>query len=392
MDLLPSTIIRLLIVDDDEVDRMTIKRSLRKANITSDIQTAETAKDGLQLILKNEFDCIFIDFVLPDNNGLELLNLIRQQGINTPVLIVTSQGDERIAAQALRSGASDYISKNMLTPEGISQSVRNAIRVYRVQKERQAAEEALRKSEARLSEAQRLAKMGSWEFYLSTGEMEWSDYIYELTEHDSKLPPLSYQEFMELVHPDDRERRETVIQEATAKQNSYQIDYRIITKKGNLKYIYGNGSPMFNEAGEIKSFIGTLQDITERINTRTALEESEERYRTLIETMNEGVVYVDNNEIIQFANKRYCEMLGYTREELVGKSTLMLLADEISSNIITQKANLRKENISDRYEIQLKKKDGTLIWVLIGGSPLFNKNGEFIGTMGTHTDRTERKK
>ncbi|WP_205503269.1 hybrid sensor histidine kinase/response regulator [Rufibacter psychrotolerans] len=135
--------VKLLIVDDDEVDRMIIKRSLRTANVEATIKIATLGAEALEILGQEPFDFIFIDFMLPDMNGLELLQQIRERGISTPVQIVTSQGDERIAVEAIKTGASDYLPKTLLTPEGISQSIRTAIRLHKIEQERLQTQEQL---------------------------------------------------------------------------------------------------------------------------------------------------------------------------------------------------------------------------------------------------------
>ena len=142
--------LRLLIIDDDEVDQMAIKRSVSKTNLNAEIVSTFAASEGLQILSKQRFDCIFVDFRLPDMDGLEVMEKIRQMGITSPVLIVTSHGDERIAAQAIRLGAADYIPKSLLTPEGISHSVRNAIKLKQAELEKRRTEERLRTSQAQL--------------------------------------------------------------------------------------------------------------------------------------------------------------------------------------------------------------------------------------------------
>ncbi|WP_066510429.1 response regulator [Rufibacter sp. DG15C] len=142
--------VRLLVVDDDEVDRMIIKRSLHTANVDAVVTNAAKGEEALQALAQKQFDFIFIDFMLPDMNGLELLQIIRERGITTPVQIVTSQGDERIAVEAMKTGASDYLPKTLLTPEGISQSIRNAIRLHRIEEERLRTEQELRHTQEQL--------------------------------------------------------------------------------------------------------------------------------------------------------------------------------------------------------------------------------------------------
>ncbi|WP_200505717.1 hybrid sensor histidine kinase/response regulator [Adhaeribacter terrigena] len=142
--------LHLLIIDDDEVDRMTIKRSLKAAGIISQTVLADTGTTGLENVKSQAFDCIFIDFQLPDMDGLELLQKIRKMDAEVPILLVTSYGDERVAAKAIQLGASDYISKSLLTPEGISQSLRSAIRLRRIEQEKKAAQQELQNAQSQL--------------------------------------------------------------------------------------------------------------------------------------------------------------------------------------------------------------------------------------------------
>ncbi|WP_156180417.1 response regulator [Rufibacter radiotolerans] len=142
--------VKLLIVDDDEVDRMIIKRSLRTAQVAAEIYTATLGSEALEALGQTTFDFIFIDFMLPDMNGLELLQKIRENGITTPVQVVTSQGDERIAVEAMKTGASDYLPKTLLTPEGISQSIRSAIRLHKIEQERLHTQDQLIRTQKQL--------------------------------------------------------------------------------------------------------------------------------------------------------------------------------------------------------------------------------------------------
>ncbi len=152
----------MLIVDDDEVDQMIIKRSLRTAQMKAEVRTASMGVEALEALQQHVFDFIFIDFILPDMNGLELLQKIREQGITTPVQVVTSQGDERIAVEAIKTGASDYLPKTLLTPEGISQSIRSAIRLHKIEQERLHTQEQLWRTQKQLDTVVNSAPIILW--------------------------------------------------------------------------------------------------------------------------------------------------------------------------------------------------------------------------------------
>ncbi|MEJ8802709.1 hybrid sensor histidine kinase/response regulator [Pontibacter sp. H249] len=151
-DILPNTTgtLFLLIIDADEADQLLITGSTSRTSLHVKIYTATTAHQGLQLLDKRHFDCILINYKLPDMDGLQLLESINQKSITSPVILIISNSDEHIAAQALRLGASDYLPKNLLTPEVIFHSVSTAIRLKQAEQERLHTEEQLRACQAQL--------------------------------------------------------------------------------------------------------------------------------------------------------------------------------------------------------------------------------------------------
>jgi diguanylate cyclase (GGDEF)-like protein/PAS domain S-box-containing protein len=134
-----------------------------------------------------------------------------------------------------------------------------------------------------------------------------------------------------------------------------------------------------------------VTDMTERKRAEIALTESEHRLRTILDSMSEGLLQVDENELILYTNNSVCEMTGYSPEELIGTSWSKLLADE-GAEFVTAINERRRKGVSDRYELRIKKKSGEIIWVIVGGAPIFNADGEMVGSMGVLTDITERKR
>jgi diguanylate cyclase (GGDEF)-like protein/PAS domain S-box-containing protein len=132
--------------------------------------------------------------------------------------------------------------------------------------------------------------------------------------------------------------------------------------------------------------------VTARIKADTALRESEYKLRALIENMSEGLLHLDENDLIIFTNTRFCEMTGYREEELTGQNASALLLDEENRKIV-EKANLRRrEGFSENYELQLRTAQGKMIWSLVGAVPTFDADGKIVGSMSVHTDITERKR
>lgn len=122
------------------------------------------------------------------------------------------------------------------------------------------------------------------------------------------------------------------------------------------------------------------------------LRESESKMRTLVTSMNEGLTHVDNDEVMEFVNDRLCEMTGYERDELIGKTTLDVLFDEDGREAVLRANNQRKQGISGQYETRVKKKSGEMMSVLVSGAPVMNDSGVVTGTLGMFMDISERKR
>jgi len=142
--------IKILVIDDDEIDRISLKRSIKSSGFNADIIIASDKASGLEAVSKNTFDCIFLDYNLPDCNGLDFLKFHRNELNGAPVIVVTSHGDEKLAVEAMRLGACDYIPKNHVTPEGIAQSIRYALRINEAHQNTTRFEKAWQESEKKL--------------------------------------------------------------------------------------------------------------------------------------------------------------------------------------------------------------------------------------------------
>lgn len=125
--------IEILVVDDDEVDRMAVRRALAKTSIQVRLSEVRGYAEAIDLLQQTMFDGVFLDYQLPDRDGLSLVQEIRRLGIRVPLIVLTGQGDEQIAVELMKAGATDYLSKSRVTPERLEQVLRGAIRVHRAE-------------------------------------------------------------------------------------------------------------------------------------------------------------------------------------------------------------------------------------------------------------------
>ncbi|MEP6746509.1 MAG: ATP-binding protein [Bacteroidota bacterium] len=155
-------------------------------------------------------------------------------------------------------------------------------------------------------------------------------------------------------------------------------------------------SDSFKQENESDELLDIVNYLDGQINSRKQAEQMlrirEEKYRNITANMRLGLLEVDNDEIITFANQSFCDMSGYLLEELLGKTASDLFAKDDQAEILQQKNDLRKQGHSDAYEISLHNKTGEPKWWLISGAPHYNDKGELIGSIGIHLDITKQKK
>ncbi|MFX0085826.1 MAG: PAS domain S-box protein [Candidatus Hodarchaeota archaeon] len=146
-----------------------------------------------------------------------------------------------------------------------------------------------------------------------------------------------------------------------------------------------------DDEGKIYALCNTSIDITERKKIEEALRESEEKYRMLVEKMDEGVTFEDENGIITFVNPRVCQILGYKEDEIIGKHWRFIVPPQFQeiSDIENEK---RPHGVSSSYESGLLAKDGRYIPVIITATPIFSKKGKYQGVLVVSTDISEQKK
>jgi PAS domain S-box-containing protein len=159
----------------------------------------------------------------------------------------------------------------------------------------------------------------------------------------------------------------------------------------NGQILERNFIPLF--AGDkYEGHLWQYRDITERQSAQQAIQESEEKYRGVLDNMELGLLEVDTEDTILRTNNAFCQMLGFEAAELIGRNAGQTLLPEVSQKEILARNAERRLGLSSVYEIQLKRKNGELIWGVISGAPLKNAQGQIVGSIGIQFDLTERKK
>ena len=151
LDKVLPQVYQILLIDDDEIDVIKFQKTILKTDLQTQVDICYNATEAFNKLEKKAYDCIFLDYLLPGIDGLQLLKKLRDKAINIPVAVMTSQGDEKIAVEMIKNGAFDYFTKNEINPDKLSKVVLSAIRLWEAERQRQIAENHIIESNSRLN-------------------------------------------------------------------------------------------------------------------------------------------------------------------------------------------------------------------------------------------------
>jgi PAS domain S-box-containing protein len=258
--------------------------------------------------------------------------------------------------------------------------------------ERRCAEARLRKSEQGLVEAQRIAKVGSWELDLVHDRLTWSDELHRMFEIDRTRFAASYEAFLDAVHPDDRELVHGAYQRSLATRSPYEIVHRLRMADGRIKWVQERCETFYDDAGRAIRSIGTAQDVSERVRAEDALRDNEARFRTVVESFPSGVLLVDADGRIMLANRELLAQFGYEAYELVGREIECLVPAAVRARHASHREEYRAAPSARAMgmgrDLRGVRKDGSLFPVEIGLQPIQMPDGPM--TLATVIDVTER--
>ena len=193
------------------------------------------------------------------------------------------------------------------------------------------------------------------------------------------------EDWFKYLHPDDRLKESKALEEVLkSEQTFYEHEYRIITKSGKILNILDRSYIYRDEAGNPIRMVGSMQNITSLRNSQLSLEQSEQHYRKIVETAHEGIWQIDDKGFTTFVNSALTSMLGFSKDEILGKSVLdFVFEEDIPAAKEKMKAHLNGNKL--QFEFKLKQKSGKPIWILAKGAPVF-ENGFYKGSIGMISD------
>lgn len=195
---------------------------------------------------------------------------------------------------------------------------------------------------------------------------------------------------LRIVHPEDLAVFEGHLQEVEEPGLTGETEFRIVRPDGEVRWIAHACVPVYDEQGRLLGRRGSNRDISQRKEAERSLAESEERYRTLVESMNEGIGIADENGSWTYANRRLCEMLGGTPAEIVGRPVAEWLPEEVA-RFFSGPLDERLRGAGRPHEIAWRRRDGSTVHALLSPTP-FPGQGRLRGGFAVITDITEMKR
>jgi PAS domain S-box-containing protein len=196
--------------------------------------------------------------------------------------------------------------------------------------------------------------------------------------------------FMEAVHPEDRPRLLAAL-DKQSRGEPVDVDYRVMRPDSSIRWVRDRAFPIYDGRGKLCRIAGVAADVTERRDAVEALRQSEERFRRIVETANEGIWTLDAEARITLVNHRMAEILGYREDELLGRPKWDFILDEDREHV-QQLWERRRQGVSEQADVRFRHKDGREVWTSMSARPMTDAQGRFQGALDLFTDVSDRKR
>ncbi len=420
---------KLMVVDDEELVHQITKMVLRDFQFDQRPLALISCYSGREACEAMEahpdIAAILLDVVMEtDDAGLEVVRYIREELENRQVRIVLRTGQPGQAPEASvieNYDINDYKEKADLTSQKLLSMVRVAVRAYRdiirveylassnealekrveqrtqeivrvngvLQKQverRREVNRALRWSQSRLSEAQRIARVGSWEYDPDTGTMFWSDQVYRIFHLKPRSCASTMEAFVSSFLEVDRAPLRAAIDAALEGNDEFDFESRLVLHDGRVGYVRHQGKLERNHTDGKPRLIGVIQDITEQIEAESEMR----KLSSAMEQIADSVMITDINGTTEYVNVAFEQMTGYSKEEAIGRSTSILKSGQLGKEFYRKLWRTILEGRVFSDVLINRRKDGSLFYEEKTIVPQIDKQGEITHFISSGRDITER--
>jgi PAS domain S-box-containing protein len=390
--------LKILIVEDDIVDRKALQRLLSKSALPmSDIKSADCLAVALEFLDKEPFDVIFLDLGLPDSQGLESFTNIYAKTPNIPVIVLSGLGDEETAVTAVKKGVQDYFVKGQIDSNLLTRAVRYAI-------ERKRISQVLDEKQKNIEAVFDAAPVGMMLIDENRMVKRVNEAIRQMLNKDYKqIINQRFGDALGCANSEDGKGcgndptcevcrlHKTIDTVLDSRQPVREVEFQLTLKIGDIRvtrWFLINGMPAVidNQSCAVLA----VNDITKNKTAERERQLAEDKYRTIFENSAVSISLVDEQERLISWNQFTEHLLGMNKEDLYLKPVKSFYPEGQWQKI--RSLDIRQKGLQRHLETKMIKKDGSLIDVDVSLSVLKNPEGKVIGSIGVITDITERKR
>ncbi len=378
--------LRILSLEDDPNDAELVQETLASDGISCRITRVETETDFIASLELRTFDLILADYTLPSFDGLSALKIAQQNCPHVPFIFVSGTLDEEVAIEALKIGATDYVFKTRLSR--IVPSVQRALREADEKAELSHAEEALRRSEAYLAEAQKLSHTGSFGWDVSSGEIYWSRETFRIFEYEPTAKA-SIDLVVQRIHPEDRSSVEQLIDRVSHERTDFDFEHRLLMPDGRVKHIQLLARALRPSSGNLE-YVGAVTDLTAAKQAEEKIRQGEAELRQLLDLAPQHVAVLGSDRSRLYVNQAALDYHGLTLEEWRTSGPSFFHPDDWE-RMMSETHSKTSSGLPHEAEVRLLRKDGKYRWFLFRWNPLRDEQGRLVRWYVASTDIEDRK-
>jgi PAS domain S-box-containing protein len=371
--------IQVLHVDDDPNLAELASTVLEREAASLSVETAHHPDEGFDRLDANSYDCVVSDYDMPETNGIEFLEAVREEYPGLPFILFTGKGSEEIASEAISAGVTDYLQKETGTDQYavLANRIQNAAEARRSEEK---LEERTRRLETLISTlpgvAYRSRNEHDWPMETVEGEVET---LTGYTADELESGAVVWGE--DILHPEERERMWTAVQEGLERDGTFEVTYRIQTRDGETRWMWERGRGVY-EDGAVVALEGFITDITERKRWAERLDAYIDNTSDILGIISTDGTFADLSPSVE-------HVLGYTPEELAGKSVFEYVHPADREWVAGEFADLVETGTRKRIEYRFQHADGSWVWLESVASD--RTESTLSGYVVTTREITERK-